>query len=142
MTERARDDAREISSTRRLNSARRVLVVDDNEDLAMMLGKALECGGHDVVTAYDGPTALTSAAAFRPEAALVDLGLPVMDGFELAGKLRALPGLGRIKLVAVTGYCSPRDVERSEQAGFDEHLVKPIAPSRLERLIADLFDEE
>ncbi|MBX3189986.1 MAG: response regulator [Labilithrix sp.] len=133
-------EVRATGAAPKKRGGRRVLVVDDNEDLALMLARALERSGHEVMTAYDGPTALAVAETFLPEAALVDLGLPVMDGFEVARRLRALPRLGDIKLVAITGYCGARD--RSVEAGFDEHLVKPIGPPALERLIADLFGRE
>jgi PAS domain S-box-containing protein len=106
--------------------SRRVLVVDDNEDAAMLLAEALRSFGHEVATAYDGPSALRVAPGFGPEVALVDLGLPVMDGFELARRLHALPGLSGLRLVAVTGYGQSTDRMRSREAGFEEHLVKPV----------------
>jgi PAS domain S-box-containing protein len=106
--------------------SRRVLVVDDNEDAAMLLAEALRSFGHLVATAHDGPSALRVAPAFGPEVALVDLGLPVMDGFELARRLHALPGLSDLRLVAVTGYGQSSDRLRSREAGFQEHLVKPV----------------
>ena len=104
----------------------RILVVDDNEDAAMLLAEALRSFGHEVATAHDGPSALRVAPGFGPEVALVDLGLPVMDGFELARRLHALPGLARLRLVAVTGYGQSTDRLRSREAGFEEHLVKPV----------------
>jgi signal transduction histidine kinase len=121
------------------SSRRRVLVVDDNEDAALMLALALKSNGHEVMTAFDGPTALATAAQFHPEAALLDLGLPVMDGFELARRLRELPGGAPMKIVAVTGYSSAKDRERSAEAQFDSHLVKPIDTFALEQLFTDLF---
>jgi signal transduction histidine kinase len=121
------------------NTARkkRVLVVDDNEDAAIMLQHALGSLGYEVEIAHDGPSALTIAAGFLPDVALLDIGLPVMDGFELAGHLREqlidsgrVPGL---RLLAVTGYGQENDRARSARAGFDEHLVKPIELARLAR---------
>jgi CheY-like chemotaxis protein len=121
------------------SNRRRILVVDDNVDAALMLAEALKYDGHDVMTAFDGPTALATAEQFHPDAALLDLGLPVMDGFELARRLRELPGGAPMKIVAVTGYSSAKDRERSAQASFDSHLVKPIDTNALESLFTDLF---
>lgn len=125
-----------------MSNRRRILVVDDNEDAARMLARLLRHNlGHETETAFDGPNAVAIAREFRPQAALLDLGLPVMDGFELAARLRELPGLGDIKLVAVTGYGRPRDLERTKQAGFDDHVVKPIAVMRIEAVLAALFSD-
>jgi CheY-like chemotaxis protein len=105
-------------------SARRVLLVDDNEDAADLLSSSLSALGHTVRTAYDGPSALLVLAEFAPDAALLDIGLPAMDGYELAQRIRALkPG---VRLVALTGYGQESDRERSHAAGFDAHLVKPV----------------
>ncbi|HXU81849.1 MAG TPA: ATP-binding protein, partial [Polyangia bacterium] len=109
----------------RASGARRVLVVDDNRDAAELLAEALELEGYQTRVAYDGPSALRLAAEFRPELAFLDIGLPVMDGYDLARRLRALDQ-GPLVLVAVTGYGQPADRARSAEAGFDEHLVKPI----------------
>ena len=105
---------------------RRVLVVDDNRDAADMLAVALQGAGYEVEVAYDGPGALARAAAAPPECAVVDIGLPVMDGWELAGRLRAGRPPGALRLVAVTGYGQESDREKSRRAGFDAHLVKPL----------------
>jgi len=110
----------------RTSSPVRVLVVDDNDDAADLLAEVLDTMGHEVSKAHDGPEALAVAEERRPEIALLDIGLPVMDGYELARRLRAMDGLGGIKLVAVTGYGQASDRRRSEEAGFDAHLVKPI----------------
>jgi PAS domain S-box-containing protein len=104
---------------------RRVLVVDDNRDAAELLAEALELEGYQTRVAFDGPSALRVAAEFRPELAFLDIGLPVMDGYDLARRLRALKQ-GPLVLVAITGYGQPADRARSAEAGFDEHLVKPI----------------
>ena len=109
-----------------LHAGQRVLVVDDNEDAAEVLAEALNHVGHVACVALDGPTALEVAAEMKPDIALLDIGLPGMDGFELARRLRAVPGLERMRLVAVTGYGQRSDVEASRAAGFDEHLVKPL----------------
>ncbi len=119
----------------------RVLVVDDNEDAALMLREALTYAGHETQTAHDGPTALELAAHFKPGVALVDLGLPVMDGFELARQLRSNDELKSIRLVAVTGYGQEQDRHRTRAAGFDAHLVKPVDIEAVSGLIVTLAHE-
>lgn len=120
---------------------RRVLVVDDNNDALMLLAEALRQIDFVVETAHDGPTALEAAQRFRPHAAILDIGLPVMDGYELAERLRAIAGLETIKLVAVTGYGQETDRRRAAKAGFDAHLIKPVALSDLERILVALSSE-
>jgi signal transduction histidine kinase len=112
----------------------RVLVVDDNRDSAEMVAEALQHLGHTVSVAHDGPGALTEAEAFIPEVVLLDLGLPTMDGFEVARRLRA--GGVRVHLVAMTGYGQASDRQATREAGFDAHLVKPVDLATLERAIA------
>src|SRR5690606_24427652 len=118
---------------------RRVLVVDDNRDAAETLAEALSYFGYETRVALDGPGALAAAPGFEPHAALLDIGLPLMDGYELADRLRALPGMDDLRLVAVTGYGQPSDRKRSLEAGFDEHMVKPVDPRALEALLARLI---
>jgi CheY-like chemotaxis protein len=118
---------------------KRILLVDDNEDAVEMLKNALETLGYRVAVAHDGPSALKTAATFKPEIALLDIGLPVMDGYELAKHLRQLRGApGDLRLVAVTGYGQEADRQRSAAAGFETHLVKPIDLGKLERVVLDL----
>jgi CheY-like chemotaxis protein len=104
----------------------RVLVVDDNEDAADLLAEVLRARGHRVRVAFDGPTALAAVEEEPPRIALLDLGLPVMDGFELARRLRDRLGPAAPSLVAVTGYGQEPDRRASAQAGFQVHLVKPV----------------
>jgi PAS domain S-box-containing protein len=104
----------------------RVLIVDDNIDAAEMLAEWLGAIGHQVDVAADGPTALERAATFRPEVALLDIGLPVMDGYEVARRLRELAGCEATRLIALTGYGQESDHDRSRRAGFEDHLVKPV----------------
>jgi CheY-like chemotaxis protein len=112
---------------------RRILIVDDNRDAAETLAEALLTLGFEARTALDGPAALEVAASFRPDIAVLDIGLPVMDGHELARQLRVM--LGRaVVLVALTGYGQDRDRARSRSAGFDEHLVKPVEIQALLRV--------
>ncbi len=114
---------------------RRVLVVDDNVDAADLVVETLSALGHQAEAAHDGPSALVAAARLRPNIALLDIGLPVMDGYELARRFRELPELRNTKLVALTGYGTESDRARSLEAGFDEHLVKPLALERLEEVL-------
>jgi CheY-like chemotaxis protein len=116
-----------------------VLVVDDNRDAAMSLGMFLEHLGHVVEVAFDGASCLSKAAEFQPEVAFIDIGLPGIDGYEVARQLRGGEGAGSKRpmlLVAVTGYGLEADRQRSASAGFDHHLVKPADIARLERLLA------
>lgn len=109
----------------------RVLLVDDNTDAADLLAQALCSIGHQVAVAYDGPEALAIAPGFAPHTALLDIGLPGMDGHELAVKLRQLFPDGKLRLIAVTGYGQESDRTRTAAAGFDLHLVKPVDLSAL-----------
>jgi CheY-like chemotaxis protein len=113
-----------------------VLVVDDNEDLADMLAHSIESMGHRVRIAHDGMSALDAATTFHPDVALLDIGLPVMDGYELATRLREVPGGAEIRLVALTGYGQPGDRAASAAAGFADHVVKPVDMHRLRDILA------
>ncbi|MBA3541064.1 MAG: response regulator, partial [Deltaproteobacteria bacterium] len=115
---------------------RRVLVVDDNQDAAELLAELLSLSGCTTRVAHDGPTGLVLARDLDPEVALLDLGLPGMDGFELAKRLRAQQP--RVRIIAITGYGQASDRERSRSAGFDAHLVKPVNLEELSSLIAQL----
>ncbi|HEY4541209.1 MAG TPA: ATP-binding protein [Noviherbaspirillum sp.] len=114
----------------------RVLVVDDNADAAQSLALLLEAEGHQVSLAYQGASALATATAEAPQVLLLDIGLPDMDGYELARRLRDLPQTAHALLIALTGYGQPSDRDRSRSAGFDHHLVKPADARRLAALIA------
>lgn len=116
----------------------RVLVVDDNVDSAESMALLLSLDGHDVRTAFDGPGALAIAREFQPEAVLLDIGLPGMDGYEVAKQMRGLPGMQKALMIAVTGYGQADDRARSKAAGFDHHLVKPVDPEILSALLATL----
>jgi PAS domain S-box-containing protein len=116
-----------------------ILVVDDNKDAAEMLAEAFEMLGYEPRVAFDGPQALALArASGPPAAAFLDIGLPVMDGYELARRLRELPGWSELPLVAVTGYGQERDRRQSLDAGFNQHLVKPIGLAALKRALESL----
>ena len=115
-------------------SLRRVLVVDDNTDSAETMAEMLKLWGHEVQMAHDGPGALEAARAQLPDAVLLDVGLPVMDGYETARRLRQ-EGLGGKLLVAVTGYGGAEDRRRAAEAGFDRHLTKPVSPEALRAIL-------
>jgi CheY-like chemotaxis protein len=114
----------------------RVLVVDDNVDAAHMLHDLLAQLGHEAAVAHDGAAALVVAGAFQPDVAVLDIGLPAMDGYELARRLRAQRGASALRLIAVTGYGQDTDRMRAQAAGFDHHLIKPIAAEALVALLA------
>ena len=113
----------------------RILLVDDYGDVGAMLSEVLQARGYDTRTAYDGPAAIEIAKRFKPDIALLDIGLPGMSGYELARRLKALPGLERIRLVALTGFGQDADDETSRAAGFSYHLVKPIDFDLLEKIL-------
>lgn len=117
---------------------KRVLVVDDNKDAAESMSMLLEMWGHTVVYAYDGPSALETAQKWHPEAVFLDIGLPGMDGYQVAERLRSLPQGNATVLIAITGYGQDDDRRRSVRAGIDHHLVKPVAPDALRSLIDSL----
>lgn len=121
---------------RQSEAARRVLVVDDNIDGAQSLAMILEMEGHAVTTAYDGRQALQQATDLQPDVVLLDIGLPGMDGYQVARALRGAAATSTITLVALTGYGQPEDVERAKSAGFDQHLVKPIDIDVVTALVA------
>ncbi|MBX6313005.1 MAG: response regulator, partial [Isosphaeraceae bacterium] len=116
--------------------SRRVLVVDDNVDGARILARLLAAIGYQVDVAHDGPSALQAAQAGRPEVILLDIGLPGMDGYEVARRIRGLEGLDQVLLVALTGYGQESDRIRASAAGFDHYLVKPVDPKMMRDLMA------
>ena len=116
-------------------SPRRVLIVDDNEDAANSLAMILKLSGHETASVYTAMDALERAVSFRPDVVLLDIGLPGMNGYEVAQKMRELPGLADIRLVAVTGYGRSDDRLRARDAGFDDHLTKPVEFAVLDRAL-------
>lgn len=117
------------------SAGQRVLVVDDNVDAAESLAWALELQGHDVLTAHDGPAALRAVEKHRPSVVLLDIGLPGMDGYEVARRLRDRADGRGMLLVALTGYGRDEDRARALEAGFDRHFVKPVALAELHALL-------
>jgi two-component system CheB/CheR fusion protein len=116
----------------------RILVADDNFDAAESLGELLELYGHDVVVAHDGEAAVSAAETHRPEVVLLDLGMPKLSGFAVARQLRATPWGAGVTLIAQTGWGSAEDRRKTHEAGFDRHLVKPVDPKELLKLLAEL----
>jgi CheY-like chemotaxis protein len=114
-----------------------VLVVEDHEDSREMLRHLLESAGHRVSEAADGPTAVAEALRLQPDAALIDVGLPGLDGYEVAKRIREA-GMTQTRLIALSGFGRPEDRSRAHAAGFDDHLVKPVS---LERLVDALARE-
>jgi CheY-like chemotaxis protein len=119
-------DARGAANARRREGACRVLVVDDNPDASQLLGEAIAEAGHEARTVGDGPSALQLVESFVPDIAFLDIGLPAMDGYELAGLLRRVPSLAHTRLVAISGYAQDGDRQRALASGFVEHLAKPL----------------
>lgn len=117
--------------------SRRVLVVDDNRDLAESLAMVLRLWGHDVAVAFDGREALQAAKERLPEVIFLDIGLPLLDGFEVAKRLRSEPETRKMRIIAVTGYGREEDYRRSREAGIDLHLTKPVDPLVLQRLLVE-----
>jgi two-component system CheB/CheR fusion protein len=117
---------------------RRVLVIEDNQDAADSLREALELDGHEVAVAYDGQTGLAKARDFSPEIVLCDIGLPGMDGYGVARAFRADAALAGIRLVALTGYVGPEDLQRARDAGFVRHVAKPPSIEELEQVFEDV----
>jgi CheY-like chemotaxis protein len=133
-----RPPAQETEAAALSPDRRRILVVDDNADSADSLGQLLTLLGHEVRTAYDGETGVAVATAFRPDVVLMDIGMPRLNGYDAARRIREEPWGGRVVLVALTGWGQDEDRRRSQEAGFDRHLVKPVEPEAVEALLADL----
>jgi CheY-like chemotaxis protein len=114
----------------------RILLVEDNEDSRITLRKLLEMQGHVVEDAGEGSSGVTKALAWKPDVALIDIGLPGLDGFEVARAVRSAAAGARLHLIALTGYGDPGDRRRALEAGFDAHLVKPVRLEALTRLLA------
>jgi CheY-like chemotaxis protein/anti-sigma regulatory factor (Ser/Thr protein kinase) len=117
------------------SASRRVLVVDDNEDAGQSLALLLNCRGHEVRVVGDGPAALREVRSWQPAVVFLDIGLPGMDGYEVARQLRQEHGAAGPRLVALTGFGQEEDRRRSREAGFDEFLVKPAGPDELVRAV-------
>lgn len=133
-----REPAPPPSTARRMDERLRILVVDDHADSAISLARLLKSWGHQTRVAHDGPTAIQSLCDDDHDLILLDIGLPGMSGYEVAAQMRGRPGGDRLVLIALTGYGQEQDLRRSEFAGFDRHLVKPVTPDTLQELLLDL----
>jgi CheY-like chemotaxis protein len=116
----------------------RLLLVDDNPDTVGVLAVLLRRLGHEVHVAHDGPTAVTEARSLLPEVMLLDIGLPGLNGYEVAQELRRTSELASCKLVAMTGYGQQEDIDRAMQSGFDRHLLKPVRIDAINTMLASL----
>lgn len=116
----------------------RILVVDDNPDSAMSMAMVLSMMGHETQTAHDGEAAVSTAEAFRPHVVLLDIGLPKLNGYEVAQRIRQHEWGASMFLVAVTGWGQDEDRRRSEDVGMNLHMVKPVEPAALGRVLASL----
>jgi CheY-like chemotaxis protein len=122
------------------SAARRILVVDDNRDAADALARLLQLLGHHVDTAQDGLQAVARAQTFRADVILMDIGMPHLDGYEAARRIREQLGLQPLKLVALTGWSQDEHRRRSAEAGFDAHILKPVDVAALESLLTEWND--
>jgi CheY-like chemotaxis protein len=116
----------------------RVLIADDNEDAADMLAMILDSKGHEVLVAHDGLEAVSSAVSFSPDVALLDIGMPELNGHEVAAQIRERAGKS-VTLVAITGWSEPGVAQQKQYAGFDHHLVKPVDLERLNAFLSELL---
>jgi CheY-like chemotaxis protein len=137
----APETSTEVNHDHVLTTAPRILVVDDNRDSADSLASLLKLTGSKTKTAYDGLEAVEAAANFRPNVVLLDIGLPKLNGYEAARKIREQPWGSKIVLIALTGWGQEADRRRSSEAGFNRHLVKPVEYAQLTQLLAELTPE-
>ena len=115
-----------------------MLVVDDNVDLVDMLAMVVEAGGHHVRKAFDGRSAISAALEYQPHLILLDVGMPDMNGMEVAQELRRHPEMSGTRIVALTGWGQAEDRRRTAEAGFDDHLTKPADPSQIQRILEEV----
>jgi len=134
-TRRGVSEINEDDETRPHKTGKRILVIEDNRDSADSLCLLLECYGHEVAVAYSGQDGVQTAEHYQPDVVLCDIGLPGLDGYEVARQLRDNPVTAKARLIAVTAYGRDEDRRRSHEAGFEQHLVKPVDPDALRRLL-------
>ncbi len=131
------DDDLTTSSQRHVRDAGyRVLIIDDNEAAAQTIGWMIEADGHETRCAYNGPEALAVAATFKPDYVFLDIGIPGMDGYEICHLMKEIPGLENTVFIAQTGWSDKAFIDRSRDAGFDHHLVKPLELSTLRHILS------
>jgi CheY-like chemotaxis protein len=132
----AKEDSEPLPEAPVQTASARILIVDDNADAADSLGTLLELEGHRIEVTYGSADALARVGTFKPDIVLLDIGLPDMDGYEVARRIRALPEMTHVRLIALTGYGQAEDRQRAKSAGFDDHLVKPVEFPALQRALA------
>jgi len=136
----ARESRDTLATT--LQPVRRILVADDNQDAAMSLALILSMSGHETRTANDGLEAIEIAEHFQPDVVLLDIGMPKLNGYETARRLRQKARGDQLLLIALTGWGQESDRIRSRAAGFDSHLIKPVDVAQIERLLAEKRNEQ
>jgi two-component system, chemotaxis family, CheB/CheR fusion protein len=132
------NESNALPAARPVARPKRVLVIEDNKDAADSLQEALQLAGHEAVVAYNGHTGLLKAREYRPEIVICDIGLPEMNGYDVARAIRADSALKGVSLIALTGYAGPEDRKRAREAGFDRHIAKPPSLEELELVLADV----
>jgi CheY-like chemotaxis protein len=132
------DRAEKRAPAEKALAKRRILIVDDNRDGAETLAMLLNFLGSDVRVAYDGPSALETMNAYRPDVVLLDIGMPGMDGYEVAGRVRRDPKLQHLTLIALTGWGQEEDRRRCRQVGIDHHMIKPLDLDALQTLLSTI----
>jgi CheY-like chemotaxis protein len=139
LADKAMADAQRPAVTPRSPAQRfKILVVDDNHDSALSMAMMLSIMGHDTRTAHDGESAVTTAETFLPDVVLLDIGLPKLNGYEVAQRIRENTWGESMYLIAVTGWGQDEDRQRSSEVGLNQHMVKPVEPAALEKLLAGL----
>jgi CheY-like chemotaxis protein len=141
MTQTAQGEANMSQASVRPGARRTVLVADDNRDAADTLALLLDMDGYETVVAYGGPQALDSIRQKRPDAAILDIGMPDLDGYEVARRIREEESGRSLFLLAITGWGHPDDVARAKAAGFNEHLTKPVDADNVVRLLAQYLSD-
>ena len=138
LADNPRTDSNAVTTAVNPKRSFRILVVDDNHDSALSLAMMLSIMGHETRTAHDGESAVETAESFLPEVMLLDIGLPKLNGYEVAQRIRQQPWGASMYLIAVTGWGQDEDRQRSSEVGLNVHMVKPVEPAALEKLLSDL----
>ena len=138
LAHKAMADAHRPASTPSPAQRFKILVVDDNHDSALSMAMMLSIMGHDTRTAHDGESAVATAESFLPDVVLLDIGLPKLNGYEVAQRIRRTSWGESMYLIAVTGWGQDEDRQRSSEVGLNQHMVKPVEPAALEKLLAEL----
>lgn len=138
LADKAMADAQRPTLTQPPAHRFKILVVDDNHDSALSMAMMLSIMGHDTRTAHDGESAVATAESFLPDVVLLDIGLPKLNGYEVAQRIRGQAWGASMYLIAVTGWGQDEDRQRSNEVGLNRHMVKPVEPAALEKLLTEL----